>query len=78
MSSTLFKVGKYYHYRFRLAGGARRQRTTHEVNHKRAHAIMSKAYADAVLLASGMQLVPTLEELIEQWEELRAPIASKS
>ncbi|MDQ1817325.1 tyrosine-type recombinase/integrase [Massilia sp. CCM 9210] len=78
MSSTLFKVGKYYHYRFRLAGGARRQRTTHEVNHKRAHAIMSKAYADAVLLASGMQLVPTLEELIEQWEQLRAPIASKS
>ncbi|MCY0916429.1 tyrosine-type recombinase/integrase [Massilia antarctica] len=78
MTCTLFKVGKYYHYRFRLAGGERRQRTTHEINHRRAHAIMAKAYADAVLLAGGLQPIPTLAALIEQWEALRGPNASAS
>ncbi|MET3133597.1 integrase/recombinase XerC [Oxalobacteraceae bacterium GrIS 1.11] len=75
MTCNVFQVGKIWHYRFEIRG-VRIQRTTREVSKRRAEPIARKAYADALTLAHGGQLVPTLAELIAQWLVIRAPTAS--
>lgn len=75
MTCTVFLVGDRYHYRFRLTPLPRVQRSTREGDKRRAQAIANLAYAKALIRVNGGHTIPTLDELIAQWETLRAPTA---
>ncbi|WP_434715497.1 tyrosine-type recombinase/integrase [Paraburkholderia sp. A3RO-2L] len=77
MSYQLFKVGKVWHYRFRI-NGARVQRSTRETVKHKADAIAGKAYNRAKLWARGDEPTPTLRELVVQWLDVHTPTVSGS
>lgn len=78
MTCTVFLRGRLYHYRFRLAPLARVQRSTREKDKRRAQAIANLAYAAALVRVNGGVIIPTLDTLIAEWEEVRGPVASAS
>lgn len=78
MTCTVFLVGSKYHYRFRLAPLPRIQRSTRETDKRRAQKIANLAYAAALIRVNGGHIMPTLEGLIDQWFEIRGPVASAS
>ena len=78
MTCTVFLRGRLYHYRFRLAPLPRVQRSTRERDKRRAQAIANLAYAAALIRVNGGHIIPTLDTLIAEWEEVRGPVASPS
>ncbi|MBB5610557.1 MULTISPECIES: site-specific integrase [unclassified Janthinobacterium] len=78
MTCTVFLRGRLYHYRFRLAPLPRVQRSTRERDKRRAQAIANLAYAAALIRVNGGHIMPTLDALIAEWEEIRGPVASAS
>lgn len=66
MSVHIFRVGRFWHYRFQI-NGARVQRSTRETVKHRAEAIAERAYRNARMWARGEEPVPTLRELVSQW-----------
>lgn len=76
MTSTVFKVGKIYHYRFQVKPFPRVQRSTRERDKARAQAVADRAYNEAVLRANGGKPVPTLAQLAQEWLEVRGPVLS--
>lgn len=78
MSYQLFKIaggGKAWHYRFQVAG-ARVQRSTRETVKGRADKVAAKAYDEAVIRANGGKPVPLLSDLVVEWLDMHALIAS--
>lgn len=72
MSFTLIKVGKIFHYRFQI-GGARTQRSTRERTKTRAEPVAQRAYDEALLLANGGRVAPTLAALAAEWLLVHQP-----
>ncbi|MES2319987.1 MAG: site-specific integrase [Pseudomonadota bacterium] len=76
MSFKLFKVKGIWHYRFQVAR-ARVQRSTREKVKGRAEAAAQRAYDAAVVRTNGGNPVPTLAELIGEWQAVHyAPVIS--
>lgn len=76
MSIDVFKVGSVWHYRFQVRPFPRVQRSTRLTNKRAAEAVANAAYTAAVLRANGGAPIPTLIELLSEWQELRAPYCS--
>jgi integrase len=66
---------RVYHYRFQVSG-KRVQRSTRLRFREPAEALANAAYAEALILSNGGQPIPTLRAMFEEWEVLRAPVAS--
>lgn len=78
MSFALFREGQIWHYRFRVAGQPRVQRSTRETNRAKAALVASEAFNAAVLRARGEEPCPTLRELVPLWLEAHALVHSDS
>lgn len=76
MSVDVFKVGRFYHYRFQVRPFPRVQRSTRLMNKGAAEAVAERAYRNAVERANGGAPIPTLGEVIAEWFELRAAHSS--
>jgi integrase len=66
MGFSIFRVGKVWHYRFRV-GGKRIQRTTGETDRARAEELAFQVYRRERLVKDGRGPVPTLRELVDAW-----------
>lgn len=78
MTCIVFKKGLYWHYRFQIKPFPRVQRSTRLRHQGRAQKLASEAYADALLLANGGKPIPTLQQVIDRWMVLRAPVVSRA
>jgi integrase len=67
---SLFRVGQFWHYRFRL-DGVRVQRSTGETVRALAYPIAASAFEAAKARARGEEPEPTLRGLLEQWAQAR-------
>ncbi|TDY26285.1 site-specific recombinase XerD [Paraburkholderia sp. BL6665CI2N2] len=77
MGPSLFQVKKIWHYRFQIHG-ARVQRTTGEASKRKAELIAARAYDDAQLATRGMEPIPVLRELVQQWLKVHESTVSDS
>jgi integrase len=68
---SLFLVGHVWHYRYKLPGMPRVQKTTGETVRRKADQVASDAYEAAKLRARGEQPCPTVSGLVSQWLESR-------
>lgn len=76
MTCIVFKKGLYWHYRLQIKPFPRVQRSTRLRHQGRAQKLASEAYADALLLANGGKPIPTLQQVIDRWMVLRAPVVN--
>lgn len=76
MNYQLYRVGKYWHFRFQVCG-KRTQRSTRETLKHRAEAVAERAFRQARMWARGDEPVPTLRELLGQWLEVHEPTVSR-
>lgn len=68
---SLFRVGRTWHYRFRL-DGRRVQRSTHETDRREADRIAADAWGAALKRSRGEEPEPTLAGLAEAWIQAHA------
>lgn len=64
---TLFPVGKIYHFRFKLPGMPRVQKSTGETSRAKADPIAAEAFEAAKLRARGEKPCPTVQGLVLAW-----------
>jgi len=64
---SLFRVGQIWHYRFKLPGQPRVQKSTGETIRWKADLVASDAYEAAKLRARGEQPCPTVQGLVLAW-----------
>lgn len=80
MAVSVRRIRGIYHYRFQI-GGKRIQRTTRlrgSANRAKAEAIGRRAYEAALAAYNKGRPIPTLNELLAEWLNVRAPVVSKS
>lgn len=75
MGFSLFRVGKFFHYRF-FVGGRRVQRTTKEMDRARAEEIAFQVYRRERLVKDGRGPIPTLSDLVQAWLSSHSKTAS--
>ena len=68
---SLFRVGLIWHYRFKLPGQPRRQRSTGETVQWKADQVASQAFEEAKLRSRGEKPCPTMRGLVLAWLEAR-------
>ncbi|MQA39018.1 tyrosine-type recombinase/integrase [Rugamonas aquatica] len=71
MSAEVFKVGAVWHYRFQVKPFPRVQRSTRLRDRTAAGRVADKAYAATVVRANGGDPVPTLNQLLVDWLDVR-------
>lgn len=73
MSKTysLFRVGQIWHYRFKLPGQPRVQRSTGETVRWKADLIASQRFEEAKLRARGEKPCPTVQGMVLAWLEAK-------
>ncbi len=79
MSCQLFRVGKFWHYRFQI-NGHRVQRSTKCTTYADAQSIARNAYRSAYASCGhhSRLVIPTLADLTQAWLDAHAMIASPS